>query len=200
MADAIACAACSWPVPREFWNREGGVRCGVCGRNVRAIAFPSIDRVEKGAVPESVQAETEASCYYHPQSRATIVCESCGRFLCALCDLEFESRHICPRCFETGVSEHKIETAEQRRTLHDNIALSLSTLPMLLFWPAFICAPWALFVVFRHWNDPSSVVPRTKIRFIFAALFAIVEIGLLVFVVYMMVLGIRAGRHAPVTH
>jgi hypothetical protein len=163
-------------------------------------AFPSIDRIETGVSPELLQAETEASCYYHPQSRAARVCESCGRFLCALCDLEVEGRHICPRCFETGVSEQKIETAVQRRTLYDNIALALATLPLLLFWPAFIAAPWALFLVFRHWNDPSSVVPRTKIRFTLAALFAIAEIGFLVFLVYMMVLGFRTARHAAATN
>ena len=186
MADPIACAACSWPVPSEFWNREEGVRCGGCGRTVRVAVFPAIDLQITGAVPEALRGETEASCFYHPLSRAAKVCEECGRFLCALCDLEVEGRHICPRCFESGVGAHKIQTAEPRRIMHDNIALALSTLPFLLIWPALIGAPWSLFLVVTHWNAPLSVVPRTKIRFIIAAFFVLAELGFIAFMIYAM--------------
>jgi hypothetical protein len=134
----------------------------------------------------ALQGETEASCFYHPQSRAAIPCEECGRFLCSLCDLEVEGRHICPRCFESGLSANKIETVVTRRPMYDTIALAMSTLPALLFWPALVGAPWALFIVLRRWNAPGSVVPRTKIRFILAAIFALAEIGSLVFIVYML--------------
>lgn len=185
-ADVSVCAVCSWPVPREFWNREEGVRCPVCGHKVRISVFPAIDRTIAGVVPEILQGDAEASCFYHPQSRAARVCQECGRFLCSLCDLEIEGRHICPRCFESGVSAHKIETVEQRRVLWDNVALALSTFPAVLVWPALIGAPWALTVVIRRWNAPSSVVPRTKFRFILAAIFALSEIGVMVFVIYMM--------------
>jgi len=192
--EAIACAACSMPVPKEFWNRDEGVRCRGCGETVRVSVFPAIDVVVAGAHPELLQGETEASCFYHPQSRATKVCEECGRFLCALCDLEVEGRHICPRCFESGVSAHKIETAEPRRILYDNLALALATLPFLLIWPALIAAPWSLVMVFTRWNAPSSVVPRTKIRFLIAALFALAEIGFIVFVIVMMTQVSLKGR------
>jgi hypothetical protein len=185
-ADAIVCAACSMPVPREFWNREEGVRCRGCGHTVRVSVFPAIDVLITGAHPEALHGETEASCFYHAESRAARVCDECGRFLCALCDLEVEGRHICPRCFESGVSAHKIETAEPRRIMYDNLALALATLPFLLIWPALIAAPWSLVMVFTRWNAPSSVVPRTKIRFIIAALFALAEIGFIIFVIVMM--------------
>jgi hypothetical protein len=184
--NVTACAACSLPVPEEFWNREEGVRCRGCGRTVRALVFPAIEHSTVGAAPAAISAETEASCFYHPLSRAAQVCQECGRFLCNLCDLEVDGRHICPRCFESGVSAHKIEMAETRRPLYDSTALALSTLPALLIWPALVGAPWALFLVIRRWNAPSSVVPRTKIRFILAALFALTEIGFLVFIIYMM--------------
>jgi hypothetical protein len=193
-ADSIACAACSWPVPREFWNREEGVRCGGCGRTVRVSVFPAIDLQTKGAAPEALRGETEASCFYHPQSRAAKVCEECGRFLCALCDLEVEGRHICPRCFESGVGAHKIQTAEPHRVMYDTVALALATLPFLLIWPAIIGAPWSLFIVITRWNAPSSVVPRTKIRFIIAALFALAEIGFVGFFIYMMTQVTLKGR------
>jgi hypothetical protein len=193
-ADSIACAVCSWPVPREFWNREEGLRCRVCGHAVRVSVFPAIGQAVTGASPEALQAETEASCFYHPQSRAAIVCQECGRFLCALCDLEVEGRHICPRCFETGISAHKIQTAEPRRVMYDSVALALATFPFLLIWPALIAAPWSLFVVVTRWNAPSSVVPRTKIRFMIAVLFALAELGFIAVIIYLMIQGFHQGR------
>jgi len=179
-ANAIACAACSTPVPREFWNRQETVRCQVCGQPLRAAVFPAIANYTLGVSPSALEGETEASCFYHPQSRATIPCQQCGRFLCALCDLEVDGRHVCPRCFE------KTETIEPRRTMYDSLALAISTFPMLLLWPALVGAPWALFLVFRRWSAPSSIVPRTKIRFVLAALFAAAEIAFVIFIVYMM--------------
>jgi uncharacterized paraquat-inducible protein A len=195
--DTPVCAACSWPVPREFWNRDEGVRCRGCGHTVRVSVFPAIDQIVAGASPEAIGAETEASCFYHPQSRAAIVCQECGRFLCALCDLEVEGRHICPRCFETGVSTHKIETAEPRRVMYDTVALMLATFPFLLIWPALVGAPWSLFIVATRWTAPSSVVPRTKIRFLVAVLLALAELGFLAFMIYMMIQGFHAARRGP---
>lgn len=179
-ANAIACAACSAPVPQEFWNREEAARCLGCGQTVQAFVFPAIAQLEIGALPAALQGETEASCFYHPQSRATIPCQECGRFLCALCDLEVHGRHICPRCFE------RTDPAEPRRVMYDSMALGIATLPALLLWPALIGAPWTLFLVLRRWNAPSSLVPRTKIRFLLAALFAVAEIAFFIFVIYMM--------------
>jgi hypothetical protein len=47
----------------------------------------------------------------------------------------------------------------------------------------------------RRWNAPSSIVPRTKIRFVLAALFALAEIGFFIFVIYMMTqVAIRVPR------
>jgi uncharacterized paraquat-inducible protein A len=177
--NAIACAACSLPVPSELWNQEQGARCPRCGVPLRVAVFPAIANDTLGASPTALEGETEASCFYHPQSRAVVPCQQCGRFLCALCDFEVDGRHVCPRCFE------KTETVEPRRVMHDSMALALSTLPALLFWPALIGAPWALFLVVRRWNTPLSIVPRTKIRFILAALFSLSEIAFVIFAVYM---------------
>ena len=176
-AQAICCGACSWPVPAEFWNRPEGVRCPGCGRNVRASVFPAIAESRGGPLPEAIAADSEASCFYHSESRAAIPCDQCGRFLCRLCDIQIEGRHLCPACFQSGVSARKIETVETRRTLYDNVALALATLPALMIWPVVIGAPAALWVVFRHWRSPLSVVPRTRFRFYLAALVAIGEIA-----------------------
>jgi DNA-directed RNA polymerase subunit RPC12/RpoP len=176
-AEYLACGECSSPVRKEFWNRENGFRCPGCGRNVQAVVFPAIGHAPPLALPEAVASEGEASCFYHPQSRAAAPCDDCGRFLCRLCDLEIDGHHHCPRCFQSGLSTRKLENVESRRTMYDSIALALATLPALLFWPVVFTAPAALYVVVRRWREPGSLVPRTKVRFVLAALFALAEIA-----------------------
>jgi len=146
---------------------------------VQALVFPALHIARAGEVPAAVQGEAEASCYYHPQSRAAEVCSDCGRFLCHLCALELDGRHVCPRCFE------KTEVLIPNRTMYDTMALAMVLFPPLLFWPAIVGAPWALVLVFTRWNAPASLVPRTKIRFIIAAILALAEIGFGVFIIYM---------------
>lgn len=148
--------------------------------------FPSIGRVRSGPLPQAIGEENEASCFYHGESRALVHCEECGRFLCGLCDIEIDGKHFCPECFKTGLASNRLENVEARRTMYDSIALALATLPTLLFWPAFLGAPAALFTVVRRWNAPLSIVPRTRIRFYLAALFALAElvgIGVLVWAI-----------------
>jgi hypothetical protein len=185
-AAAIACGKCACAVPAEFWNQREGVRCPGCGGRVEVAAFPAMEGPHPGAQPEAVDGDTEASCFYHPESRAATPCDQCGRFLCRLCELEVDGRHLCPACFQAGLSRNQIETAVTFRPMHDTAALALSTFPALLFWPVVVTAPWTLVMVIRHWRTPLSIVPRTRIRFVLAAIFALAEIvgiGLLIFVI-----------------
>jgi hypothetical protein len=67
--------------------------------------------------------------------------------------------------------------------LYDSAALSLAILP-LLFWPfTVVTAPMAVFMGFRYWKTPSSIIPRTKIRLVLAIVIGFIEIVLWVFFV-----------------
>jgi hypothetical protein len=113
---------------------------------------------------EPLAAEGEASCYYHPQSRALLHCEGCGRFVCTLCDLDLDGRHLCPHCLERGVRVEKAASLQDRRVLYDSMALHLATWPIVTVWLPLFTAPIALFVAVRHWRTPGSILPRTRIR------------------------------------
>lgn len=181
----ISCGACAFPVPSELWNRGEEARCPGCGQSVHALVFPAIVRNLAGALPQPLGSEEEASCFYHPQSRAAVPCDECGRFLCQLCELDVDGRHLCPGCFEAGLTTQKLDTVESRRTMYDTVALALATLPLLLVWPVIFTAPWALSTVVRRWNAPGSLVPRTRIRFYVAGLFALAEIAGIGFIIWM---------------
>ena len=87
-------------------------------------------------------------------------------------------RSVCPSCINSGIKTRKLIGLESHRTMYDTVALLLATLPVLLLWPTILTAPAAIFVSARYWRAPSSIVRRSKIRFILAILLALVQIGL----------------------
>src|SRR6266853_1861952 len=134
IAQAIHCSACSWPLPPELWSSGDRQNCPGCGTRVQVRIFPAIAHLKFAGMPEALAAETEASCFYHPQNRAARPCDECGRFLCTLCELDIPGRTLCPVCFDANVRGRKVQDLESSRTMHDSIALGLATLPVLLFW------------------------------------------------------------------
>jgi len=70
-----------------------------------------------------------------------------------------------------------LRNLENERVLYDQIALSLSLLP-LIFWPAtLVTAPIAFYMAIRHWNTAVSLAPRMcRLRFILAMLFSLPQI------------------------
>ncbi len=192
-ATAIGCAFCSGPLPAEFWNRPAAVRCPNCGHLMQAAVFSAVSRAPDNALPDPIRSEGEASCFFHPPNLAVAPCDQCGRFLCRLCDLEVEGRHWCSSCLTAAVAARKVAMLDSRRTLYDSIALALATLPVL-FWPLLILtAPAALFMVFHYRRSPRSIVPRSRVRFVLAGIFALIDIGTLIWIFRLLSLATRSG-------
>jgi len=154
-------------------------------------------KVEKEAFiragPPGVDAG-QAACFYHPTKTAHVPCESCGRFICALCDVELHGQHLCPGCVESGRRKGSITSLERGRWLWDSIALWLAVLPVLFcFWLTVITAPAAIFLSIFGWRKPRSLVPRwTRFRFILAIVFSCASlVGLIVFFYFLAKGGIR---------
>lgn len=185
----ITCDACSGTIPEESFN-SGPVHCKHCGVFIRADVFPALVRPPEVHSGNSV-IENEASCFFHDQKKAVVPCGSCGRFLCSLCDIEFEGGHICPTCLSSGQKKHKFKNMENKRVLYDNIALSITILPSVFWFITFFTAPLALYFVIRYWKAPSSIIPRSKIRFICAAVFAVGQITAWTLLVYSMLKGLK---------
>jgi hypothetical protein len=161
---------------------------------VVVTVFPAIERVPKGEQPDALQDPTEATCFYHPLSRAAVPCDDCGRFLCRLCELPADGRHLCPGCFQVALQTGKLNEFDTKRTMYDSLALLLATLPALLIWIPVFTAPASLYFVFRHWKAPGSVVPRTRYRYYLAAVLAFLEIGFIGFLIWSAIHFFLAGR------
>jgi hypothetical protein len=177
MSAPITCPKCNAPLAAAIYNRGQVDSCPGCRSPVQVEVFPALFSPPGSAQPgEHVLVPGESSCFFHPQKKAVETCQSCGRFLCGLCDLELHGKHLCPSCVESGQTKGQLERLETQRMLYDNLALITATIPVLVVWPTLATAPLAIFLVVRHWNSPSSIIPRTKIRFVLAFFFASLQI------------------------
>ncbi len=176
---SVVCSKCRSTLPEDGFNRRGLSGCPGCQSLLQVEVFPALYRAPASLTTgERIVVDGEASCFYHPQKKAAVPCDACGRFICPLCDVELSGQHLCPRCLESGKRKKKVRNLEDQRTLYDRFALTLAIVP-ILFWPATaITAPATIFVVLRYWKAPGSIVPRNKrLSFVVAALFALVQIG-----------------------
>jgi len=188
MSMPVECPSCKAPLADALLNQIELVPCTICGAKLRADVYPAFSRpISTGSTGEPLVIDTEASCFYHPDKKAVLPCEGCGRFLCALCDCELHGQHFCPACLQTGKKKGKIKRLEQERTLYDSIALSLAILPLLIFYFTLITAPMTLVLASRFWDAPRSIVHRTKVRLIFAILIASLELVGWVVGIYLLV-------------
>lgn len=185
----VACPKCKTPLPPGALNTVDLTACPSCWAWVQVQAFPSLVReVGPGSAGETIRTDADAGCFYHPQKKAVIPCDNCGRFLCALCDVEFEGRHLCPSCLESGEKKGRLQSLEKSHLLMDDVALAVAILP-LLFWPlTLFTAPTAIFLCVRHWNTKLSILPRSRLRFLLALIVSVLLIlgwGALAYVLVM---------------
>ncbi len=179
-AAAVTCPNCQAPLPGNLFNLPEPAGCPGCGELIEVRVFPALFRhIAPGKTAEAVLEESEASCFYHPEKKAVRPCEACGRFMCALCDCELGGQHLCPNCLDTGKKRGKITSLENHRTLYDSMALTLAVVPAITFLGAcfsIVTSPIAIFLAIRHWNTPTSIVRRTKVRFVLAIIFGVLTL------------------------
>jgi hypothetical protein len=162
---APICSRCRAVVPPALVNTGRLEPCPSCGAENEIEAFPALFKpVAKGSVGEALVVDTHASCFYHPQKQAAVLCAACGRFICALCDVELEGQHLCPPCLETSQKAGKLKSLESRRTLYDVMSFNLALLSILFWFVSFITAPIALYLAIKHRKDPGSLLRPRRVR------------------------------------
>lgn len=190
----LTCPKCNSPLETAMFNQPEPVSCSGCGSSLEAIVYPAFFRPKPAVtVGELVQDEGEASCFFHPQKRAVLACDSCGRFICALCEIEHKGQHLCSDCLEKGVRKKKLADLDSRRFLYDTLALQLALWPLILpflWFITVITAPAALYVAIRYRNAPLSLLRRSRWRLYVAGVLALVQTGIWVFLIANLVIDI----------
>ena len=169
----VCCTRCSMPLPVDRLNEMRPAPCPSCGTKILAVAFPALLAAPtRGRSGRRRLSDEEAACFYHPAKQAATPCDHCGRFLCELCDIQVGDRHLCPSCIRPDANQAKIAPLENRRVVYDHLALVLAILPMA------VTPLIALYLAARYWSREMSVLPRSRVRWVLAVLFAVVQIGL----------------------
>ena len=173
----INCPECRAALADGWLNQPNLLACPSCRTDIMVEPSPALGRSSSGSsTVELATLADEAVCFHHPQKKAVLACEGCGRFVCALCDCDLNGRHYCPNCLETGKKKGKIRDLQTSRRMHDSVALAVAVFPMLVCYLTIITAPVVLYLVFRHWKSPGSILPRTKIRFVLAGVLAVLQL------------------------
>ena len=99
--DLCTCPSCGAQLPAlDAQGRLSG-RCSACKTNILVAAFPrALDAQLQGQPAELRVDEEQSACFFHPKAVAADACGKCGRFLCAVCDIEVAGSHFCSECLE----------------------------------------------------------------------------------------------------
>lgn len=172
----VNCLKCGEKFKLPQINTGKEEQCALCGVSARVDVYPALSK--KPSVQsrsEFLEADDKAGCFFHPQKKAVVTCSSCGRFLCGLCDIEMDGKHLCPKCLDTAASNDKDVSLAHRLMLYDNIALFLSLVLLMFSFMAFITVPIIFYIIIRYWKTPLSLTGRTRIRFIIAGFIALLH-------------------------
>jgi hypothetical protein len=176
--NSVACPQCATSLPAASRGIVELVRCPGCRREVSLCALPVLDRPVARAPLAAAAGSGESTCYFCPDKRAVSVCHSCGSFTCVSCEVEWFGEHLCLACVHALREVKNDIRFRSRSTLHDNIALMLLVLPILLipfygFFFALLLSPVSLFMVIRYRKASRGIVPRGPFRLIAAGSLAI---------------------------
>jgi len=160
---AISCPSCAGVfVPLD----TGSQSCPYCDKQLEIRLWPIVRQNNN-----ATEALTDqATCFFHPDKAFQACCQRCGRFVCALCDLQLGAEHVCPACFERGRGDSGSEAAKAewryRDVLYDSMALTLGW-GWLLIWPTIVVAvPAVIFLHVKYRKAPRSyLIPRSGWRF-----------------------------------
>lgn len=171
----FACRKCGLALPSDVFNTPELAACPRCQNSLLGRLFPAFFAAPReGRTGEVIGLDDLSSCFFHPDRRAIVPCGECGRFLCALCDLEIEGRHLCPTCLEAGRKKESLAVFHTTHTRWDNIAFLLAVLPpvtVLGWYFSVFTAPASIFISIWKWRSTGdAIVPYSKGRFVVALL------------------------------
>ena len=157
---SIRCPRCALGLDLTGFAGGALVDCPACRSRLRAEVYPAFENPPAAVSTSSGEhaLDGEAACFFHPEKRAVLACEACGRFVCALCDVPLGTRHLCPTCLGTSKAPELIAL----RWCWANVALLVGIVPLVLsfgMWPVlFLSGPAAMFIALWSWNKPGSLV------------------------------------------
>jgi hypothetical protein len=163
---SLPCPGCQVGLAPAAISMDAPLECPACHVKLEGMVFRAFWRETENAGVAVPAGEAEAVCFFHPENRAALSCERCGRFICQVCDLEIGSRHLCPTCVSAGLTGEKIPEIVPRRVLWVEAAFYFGIIPLLIgfgMWPFIIVTGIAAVVLgLWSWKRPGSIPRSTR--------------------------------------
>jgi len=173
----VGCPSCTIRLEPGNWTGDRQTACPRCGRKLEWRVFPALFHPPAPPDTSTAALTDESRCFFHADRPAALVCDACGRFICRLCDVTFEGRHLCATCISAGMRKGRFAHLDRGRTRYDSFALTLAIAPLAL-WPfTLLTAPAAIGVVVFGWRKPRSLVAPNRWRFVVAGILALLQIA-----------------------
>ncbi len=176
------CCKCGQVLPSDVFNTPELAACPNCQNEIAARVFPAfLQGPREGRTGEAIAMDELSGCFFHPNRRAVVPCAECGRFLCALCDLEIEGRHLCPGCLEAGRKKESLAVFRTAHTRWDSIALLLAVVPLVtilgVYFSMFTSAA-SIFISIWKWRSPEkATIPYGKGRLVVAMIISLATLS-----------------------
>ncbi len=107
----VLCEGCRQPLNSAQNGVPGLIVCDICGANYTGVFFQIADPfLSHAAAPADVRDMEDAQCFFHPGKEGVAICVTCGRVLCALCDIKQGDGDICPSC----INDRKLSDIDGR--------------------------------------------------------------------------------------
>lgn len=158
----VRCSICDHALALPETVGGGTLTCSHCQQPTRLWLFPALYKSRKSATAQAVLEEGHSSCMNHPTKRAVSVCDGCGKFLCALCDIDWNGEHLCSACIEHRGSGDEDEALRTEYIHYDRVVFGFALLSIVFSFLGLLFAPIALFIGWRYWNAPWRPVPYRK--------------------------------------
>ena len=170
---APPCPKCKVPLSGIDGRGEGV--CDACATVLEFVLFPALRRVKP--VARAVRSlDGDATCFFHAQNQAAAVCDGCGRYVCAVCEVPGDGgRRLCPPCVSAGRKKAVVKTDEI--VAYDTMAIGLALVPMLMWPVTLVTAPITMFMAIYGWRKPRSLVRPGCGRLVAAIIISALQMG-----------------------
>jgi hypothetical protein len=143
---------------------ERETACPYCRTRFSGQIFPSFWKPSDSGTSLADHAlEGDAVCFFHPENRAALSCDRCGRFLCQVCDMPLGTRHLCPTCLSSGLGGDKLQELVVGRVIWANLSVLFGIFPLYLTF--IITGPAAVVCGIIGWRRRGSL-PRGRRRWV----------------------------------
>lgn len=166
----LSCPRCSKPLHLEVVE-AGNNECPSCRVSFHAVKFsPTSHAVDVHSLALGLGSDGTQACAEHSSNRAVSVCDRCGAFMCALCQVDADERILCPGCFDRLAEEGALPSLANRFRNFPGLAVSVSLLGIFAWFAAVVLGPLAFYYGIRGLRQKREMGESDRVLRIYLAM------------------------------